>query len=197
MSESLFVNTQEAEPGEEKLSLGLAPGEIVLGILKYIDDNGSPHVHFPQMDADTSLVAVSTLAVSTRHVGRQVALLFANGDLQKPIIMGFIHSPLNELLENFSMLQQIEVVAGSEEVEADVNPFEGHELALPEKNAAIETIKVDGKRVVIEGQEEIVLACGESSITLTRAGKILIRGKYLLSRSSGVNRILGGSVQVN
>lgn len=195
MSESLFVNTQDAEQGEEKLSLGLAPGEIVLGTLKYIDDNGSPHVHFPQMDAD--LVAVSTLAVSARHVGRQVALLFANGDLQKPIIMGFIHSPLNELLENFSMLQQVEAVTGSEEVEADINPFEGHELVLPEKEATTETIKVDGKRVVIEGQEEIVLSCGESSITLTRAGKILIRGKYLLSRSSGVNRILGGSVQVN
>ena len=33
--------------------------------------------------------------------------------------------------------------------------------------------------------------------TLTRAGKILIRGAYLLARSSGVNRIQGGSVQIN
>ena len=30
-----------------------------------------------------------------------------------------------------------------------------------------------------------------------RAGKVLIRGAYLLSRSSGVNRIKGGSVQIN
>ncbi|MEP7119602.1 MAG: hypothetical protein ABJE95_01785, partial [Byssovorax sp.] len=36
-----------------------------------------------------------------------------------------------------------------------------------------------------------------SSITLTRAGKILIRGAYVLTRSSGVNRIQGGSVQIN
>ena len=50
---------------------------------------------------------------------------------------------------------------------------------------------------MIEGKEEIELKCGESSIVLTKAGKILIRGKYLLSRSSGVNRIMGGSVQVN
>ena len=28
-------------------------------------------------------------------------------------------------------------------------------------------------------------------------GKVLIRGTYLLSRSSGVNRIKGGSVQIN
>lgn len=57
--------------------------------------------------------------------------------------------------------------------------------------------KVDGEQVIIEGKKEIVLKCGKSSITLTRAGKVLIRGAYVLSRSSGVNRIKGGSVQVN
>jgi hypothetical protein len=57
--------------------------------------------------------------------------------------------------------------------------------------------KVDGEQVVIEGKNEIILKCGKASITLTRAGKVLIRGAYVLSRSSGVNRIKGGSVQVN
>jgi hypothetical protein len=55
----------------------------------------------------------------------------------------------------------------------------------------------DGERLVFEAGKEIVLRCGTSSITLTRAGKILIKGAYVLSRSSGVNRILGGSVQIN
>ncbi len=56
---------------------------------------------------------------------------------------------------------------------------------------------LDGERILLRAQKEIVLKCGKSSITLTRAGKILIRGAYLLSRSSGVNRIKGGSVQTN
>lgn len=55
----------------------------------------------------------------------------------------------------------------------------------------------DGERLVLTAEKEIVLRCGEASITLTRAGKVLIRGTYLLSRSSGVNRIKGGSVQIN
>ncbi|MEW5071937.1 hypothetical protein AB1P14_09365, partial [Pseudomonas aeruginosa] len=38
---------------------------------------------------------------------------------------------------------------------------------------------------------------GKASITLTRAGKVIIRGAYLSSRSTGVNRIKGGSVQIN
>jgi hypothetical protein len=57
--------------------------------------------------------------------------------------------------------------------------------------------QIDGKRIVLAGEQEIVLACGEASITLTRAGKILIRGAYVSSRSSGVNRIRGASVEVN
>ncbi|WP_437683936.1 DUF6484 domain-containing protein [Sorangium sp. So ce131] len=55
----------------------------------------------------------------------------------------------------------------------------------------------DGKRIEIVAEQEIVLRCGDASITLTRAGKILLRGAYVLSRSSGVNRIQGGSVQIN
>jgi hypothetical protein len=66
----------------------------------------------------------------------------------------------------------------------------------PTQSEPIEA-KVDGEQVVIEGKKEIVLKCGRASITLTRAGKVLIRGAYVLSRSSGVNRIKGGSVQVN
>lgn len=58
-------------------------------------------------------------------------------------------------------------------------------------------VQADGSRVAVRAGEELVLECGKASITLTRAGKILIRGAYVLSRSSGVNRIKGGSVQIN
>jgi len=57
--------------------------------------------------------------------------------------------------------------------------------------------RVDGKKVLIVGEEEVTLKCGKASITLTAAGKVLIKGEYVLSRSSGVNRIKGGAVQIN
>ena len=56
---------------------------------------------------------------------------------------------------------------------------------------------IDNERVVLQAEKEIVMQCGESSITLTKAGKIIVRGRYILSRSTGVNRIKGGSVQIN
>lgn len=56
---------------------------------------------------------------------------------------------------------------------------------------------VDGERVEINAAQEIVLRCGESSITLTRAGKILICGAYVLTRATGVNRVQGAAVEIN
>ena len=59
------------------------------------------------------------------------------------------------------------------------------------------TAKLDGEHIVLSAKQTITLKCGKASITLTKAGKIILRGAYLLSRSSGVNRIKGGSVQIN
>ena len=58
-------------------------------------------------------------------------------------------------------------------------------------------ITADGERMQVSAKEQLVLRCGKASITLTKAGKVLIEGSYLLSRSTGVNRIKGGSVQLN
>lgn len=58
-------------------------------------------------------------------------------------------------------------------------------------------VDADGERLIVTAKDQLVLRCGASSITLTKAGKVLIQGKYISSRSSGVNRIKGGSVQIN
>ena len=55
----------------------------------------------------------------------------------------------------------------------------------------------DAKRVVIEANDELVLRCGASSVTLRKDGKLIIKGKNLVSRASQTNRIKGGKVAVN
>jgi len=67
----------------------------------------------------------------------------------------------------------------------------------PLQSAPPAHVELNGQRLEFTAQNEIVLRCGKASITLTQAGKVLIRGDYVLSRSSGVNRIKGGSVQIN
>ena len=156
----------------------IAPGEILIGSLVGINAQGQPLVEYPESPVRQPLPAISTLGITQQHIGRQVALLFAHGNPHSPVIMGIIHSPLQALLETHeSALAAL----------AEPAPATRQDMDL----------KIDGKRVVIEGREEIVLQCGEASITLTQAGEILIRGKYLLSSSKGVNWIMGNSVRVN
>jgi hypothetical protein len=109
--------------------------------------------------------------LSAKHIGREVALMFEGGDPQKPIVMGLIQHP-EESQPGFPRRMSND----------PQNPLE---------------VQIDGERLVLTAKHEIVLCCGKASITLTQAGKVLIHGEYLLSRSSGVNRIKGGSVQIN
>jgi hypothetical protein len=59
------------------------------------------------------------------------------------------------------------------------------------------TVQADDQRLVLSAEREIVLHCGQASITLTRAGKVIIKGSYIVSRSSGYNRIKGAAVDIN
>lgn len=73
-----------------------------------------------------------------------------------------------------------------------LQPAEGELAAAAELEA-----RVDGRRVVLEGRDEIVLKCGEASIALRRNGRVVIRGVQVETRAAGLNRIRGGSVSIN
>jgi Domain of unknown function (DUF6484) len=144
---------------------------VVIGMLIGLNDMGEPLVDFPANRSTGPLIARSIVVVGNREIGREVVLQFAGGDLGNPIIMGLIQP------------SQAAQTTAPEVLHSDAqNPV---------------VAEVDGERLVFRAQKEIVLRCGKASITLTQAGKILIRGAYLLNRSSGVNRIKGGSVQIN
>jgi uncharacterized protein DUF6484 len=67
-----------------------------------------------------------------------------------------------------------------------------HRPAIP-----VVAVDRDGETLELTADREIVLRCGKASITLTRAGKVIVRGTYVSSLSSGVNKIKGGAVHIN
>lgn len=191
---SILSSTPAADNGDE-FSPVLGAGEILLGRLDSIDETGNAIVSLPNVSLFQHQIALSTIPVLPQHIGRQVALMFTQGAASKPIIIGFIHSPLQQVLEtvlantNNTTNENIDEVVFSE-------PLIGSSVEAAQKSLE-SALYVDGKQLVLEGHEEVVLRCGDASITLSKNGKISIRGKYLLSRATGINRILGGSVQVN
>jgi hypothetical protein len=113
--------------------------------------------------------ARSVVALDKSQIDQDVVLQFENADPNKPIVMGFLQPTAPP-------------------------PTPDHPGQPPARTVRVQ---VDGERLVFTGEKEIVLRCGEASITLTRAGKVLIRGEYVLSRASGLNRIKGGVVHIN
>ncbi len=134
---------------------------VVIGLLVGFDDGGYPLVTYPGNDSEAEMPARPAIDLGVEDMGRELALMFENGDPARPLILGRMHRP----------------------------------VGAPGRSGVI--AEADGERLELRADREIVLRCGRASLTLTRAGKILLRGAYLLSRSSGVNRIKGGSVQIN
>jgi hypothetical protein len=155
---------------EESMQLPRIEG-VVIGMVSSVGDDGSPTVQFPGNLSERPIVAQSTVQIMTANVGREVALIFVQSDPTKPLVVGFLQHPRSK---ESVLLDQIFTKG-----QKDVN------------------VQVDGETLTFTANREIVFRCGDASITLTKAGKVLLRGKYLLSRSSGVNRIKGGSVQIN
>lgn len=58
-------------------------------------------------------------------------------------------------------------------------------------------IEADGQHLHIQAKQQLILRCGDASITLTRAGKVLIKGNYVSTHATGTHRIKGGCVQIN
>ena len=116
----------------------------------------------------------------SKHQG--VVLLFEEGEPTRPLIMGLLQE--NET-------PYLDLILDTRDETGDTN------LAAEQVPEPPTEVRVDGRRVLLEGQDEIVLRCGRAAITLQRNGKIVIRGTYLVSRSEGTNRIKGGSVQIN
>ena len=123
-------------------------------------------------------VAIDRAALRAAMDTRQeVFVLFENGDLAKPVIVGLVPSGL---------------------VPSPRAPDRASVTATGNKAMPL-TVEadVDGRRVKLIARDELVLECGKASITLRRNGRVVVRGTDVETRAEGANRIKGGQVRIN
>ena len=126
------------------------------------------------------LVARSVLVLDARDLeyavatAQSVLLMFEQGDPQRPIVVGLIQPSSAAASEMRSLL-----------------------VAKKPRRGPSREPHVDGEHLVLEGYERVTLKCGEASITLHKNGKLQLKGAYIESDSTGVNRIKGGTVKIN
>jgi hypothetical protein len=99
-----------------------------------------------------------------------VLLVFENGDPSLPIVIGVIRDTVGPSASGQAATFSVE------------RP----------KDAAL-----DGRTVLLDAREEILLRCGKSSILLRKDGKIIVKGTEIVSRASGTNKIRGAAVKIN
>lgn len=98
---------------------------------------------------------------------RVVPVAFLDGRADSPVLLG-LHAP---------------------------EPLAAPPLAEPEPSAV--ELELDGERQVIEAKRELVLRCGDASITLRSDGTLTLRGRDVTSWARRRQRIRGGSVSIN
>jgi hypothetical protein len=146
-----------------------------LGKIIMITDEGRALVDYPDNQMGP-LAARSVIDVPARYyrlgtVNIPVLMVFEDGDLNLPIIVGIIQDT--------------------------VFPVEPSEEIILKPVKQQRDVVVDGKKMVFDAKEEIVLRCGKSSVTLKKDGKIVVKGTRITNRASATNKIKGASVLVN
>jgi len=171
MQESAGVKLLEVLLTREEHPRREMTASVVIGKVVELTEKGEPLVDFSSNPSRFPLLAKSTVGLAPETLGAEVVLLFEAADVHKPIIVGVVKSP-DAIIEKT-------------------------QVSIPGQQGSVISVERDGEKVVVSADREIVLRCGEASITLTRAGKILLKGTHVVSRSSGLNQIKGGSVQIN
>jgi hypothetical protein len=58
-------------------------------------------------------------------------------------------------------------------------------------------VEISGRHVSLQATERLEIRCSRGSVFIDEKGNVTLRGKELLSRATGANRIKGGVIRLN
>jgi len=133
----------------------------------FVSVNGNPKACAAVLAAPIDQAALR----AAMDQNQEAVVIFENGDPTRPIILGLVMpGPLPDGVGGHK--------AGAGQaptIEADV----------------------DGRRVRVRAEDELVFQCGKASITLRRNGRVIVRGTEIVTHADGTNRVWGSQVKIN
>jgi hypothetical protein len=142
----------------------------VVGVLEHVQLK----VHVPVLDSEFVTASCVEQVAERRGglsglIGEDVLLVCVAGDPKHVVVCGVIAR------------------------EATIPTDDHLEVTVSRPQTAV----LDGKKVVLDASQEIVLECGKGSLRLTADGRIVMKGVEIVSRALRTNKIKGGTVNIN
>jgi len=162
-------NRQDKE-SDPPASWPLGGRDTIVGRIAAVTEDGVIWVDFED-NPGKPLRAMTTAVISVQDVGRKVLILFERGDRRRPIVVGCLSD---------------KAVQGP-----------AQEIALKLNRQRHDEVRVDGRQVVIEAAQELLLKCGKGTILVKSDGSIVIKGTRIVSRAKGIQKIKGAAVSIN
>jgi len=138
-----------------------------IGTIQSVTDQGDVFIISDFHQVPTSAITTQYFAEPESLIGEKVLLSFIDNDIQQPVIMGLV-------------------------AESVKNEILIHNQSKQQKSLSL---SVDSFNLT--ATKDIQLNVGRSTIVLDRFGKIIIKGKDLISRASSKNKIKGGNISLN
>ena len=162
-----------------------SPG-VVVAVLEGVAPDGQPLISWEGQHEPQPAYAVVWMG---QHApdwqackGLRAVIAFEQGDEARPILLGLLDTPP-------ASTQTPQLAVEPQPEQQDSNP--APPLVEPDAQAPSPDI------LHLESDKELVLQCGKAKIALRADGRVTILGGHVVSRSTGVNKIKGGSVHIN
>lgn len=76
-------------------------------------------------------------------------------------------------------------------------PVDLDDAADDDDHARTDVTEIKNQYLHLKAEKGLVIECGTGSVVITQDGKVEIKGKELLSRARGANKIKGAAVNIN
>lgn len=138
-----------------------------IGVIASISDDGQVLVTCDLNQQPTPALSTQFFAEPQSLVGEQVLLAFVDNDLLQPVIVGLLSQSVS------------------------------NELLIHNSTKHQKKLHISVEDFALNATKNIDINVGHSSLLLDRFGKIVLKGKNLISRATGKNKIKGGSISLN